>query len=151
MSTDSSNAFLLNRTSQKRLRAGISWPKRSRARQWLTAACLISWGSFWATPSPAREPRCSERHPGGNTEGRGQPPLPLRLVGAHPCCKRRARGSAASAGEGGEAQHLAEMLLLSGIMSVQGLNCQLRFGAGTEVIHCFCVAVFKLSSYLQQS
>lgn len=116
--------------------------------------CLL--GELLGSPCPQRAShhRCSECPPPPPQEAIWREAHSLcsraKLVGAHPSCKER-RDARGSAGEGRGAQHLARMLLLSGIMNVQGLNCWIRFNAGTEVIHCFCVVVFKLSSYLQQS
>lgn len=135
MSTDSFNAILLNRTCQNRSRAGISWPRRSRARQRPTAACLLSGGSSWGTPSPAgatlqrAPPRRQERGKDARSLrscwGRWEP-IPAESQG-HGAAQQRRPGRGCSA------------------------PCQLRFGAGTEVIRCFCGAVFQPPSYLQRS
>lgn len=74
-------------------------------------------------------------------------------------CTSLAPEPAAHRGHGATQRHwwgqrgsaLAMVLPLSSDTSVQGWNCQLSLSAGTEVIHCFGVAAFKPTSYLQQS
>lgn len=125
--------FILNHTCQEQLRAGISWPTRSR--QWLTAVCFISWGSFWGTSSPAHNPCYSQQHPGGNTEGRTQPLFaPAEDGGSPSLLQAKGMGQPSSPGEGRDAQNLTEVLMLSSIMNIQSLDCLLRFRAEIEVI-----------------